>query len=812
MTTIWQDVRYGMRVLLKAPVFSAIAILTLALGIGANSTIFSWINATLLNPIPGMTRATQVVSVMRGGPSEGYSLSYADYKDLRDRNHSFTGLMASGLWPLSLTGEGRPQRVWANLISANYFDVLGVRPALGRAFLPAEETALNGAPVAVISYRLWQQRFGGSPSIVGTAVHIDSHPFTIVGVAPPEFQGSNTGLRSDIWVPLMMAPELGPYGDEPITDRGESWLQVLGRLRAGVTRDQAQAEMTTLLQQIAKEYPDQHKGTLQMTLYPLWRARNGANAFFSILLPILLALSGVVLLLACANIANLMLARSVSRRKEVAVRLSLGASRIRLIRQLLIESLILAACGGALALAATVWTAHSFMSMAPVSDLPVWVEVHVDRSVLLATIAISILTCGLFGILPALRASALSPATILKDESGGLGGGRRKAWLSSALAVAQISLSLFLLVAAGLFIRSFRAEQRYDPGFNAHNVLLESYDLFLAGYDQAKGIVFDEEALKKIRALPGVRAASISNWTPLGFSDNTDSFLPEGYVAGPHEAVSAGVCTIGPDYFSVMEIPILEGRDFTSADSEKSQKVVIINQALAQRYWRNQDAVGRRMKIGGGWATVVGIVRTSEYFDLNEKPRPFIYLPLYQFYSPSAILHVRTAADPLSSASAVSEAIHQMNAEMPVFDVGTLESRTKTVSFVQRMAGTFVGAFGIVAFVLAGVGIYGVIAYSTRQRTHEIGIRMALGARPADVLRLVLGQGMRIALLGLGIGLALSLALARLMSSLLFGVSASDPLTFITVVLLLGFVALLAIYIPARRAMCVDPLIALRYE
>jgi predicted permease len=812
MTTIWQDVRYGFRVLLKARGFSFIAILTLGLGIGANSTIFSWINATLLHPIPGMTHPTEVVSVGRGGPSEGYSLSYADFKDLRDRNHSFSGLTASGLWPMSLTGQGKPQRVWATLVSANYFEVLGVRPILGRAFLPAEEATINGAPVAVISYRLWQQRFGGDPAIVGATVHINTHPFTIVGVAPRLFQGSSTGLRAEIWLPIMMAPELGPDGNDPVTNRGMSWLQVLGRLRPGITRDRAQAEMTAIFQQIAKDYPEEHKGTAQMTLYPLWRARNGANAFFSVLLPILMALAGVVLLLACANIANLILARGVSRRKEVAIRLSLGASRIRLVRQLLVENLILAAGGGALALAATVWTAHSFMSMAPVSDLPIWVEVHVDRSVLLATIAFSILTCALFGILPALRASALSPSSVLKDESGGLGGGRRKARLSNALAVAQISLSLFLLVAAGLFIRSFRAEQNYDAGFNSHNVLLESYDLFPAGYNEAASIVFDQQALEKIRALPGVRAVSIANWTPLGFNESTDDFLPEGYVAGPHESVDAGVCTVSPGYFSVMEIPLLDGRDFTSADSEKSQKVVIVNQALAERYWHGQQAVGKRMKIEGGWATVIGIARTSEYFDLNEKPRPFIYLPLYQFYSPIAILHVRTAGDPLSSAAAVTQAIHALNADLPVFDVGTLERRAKASSFVQRMAGTFVGAFGVVAFVLAGVGIYGVIAYSTRQRTHEIGIRMALGARPSDVLRLVLGQGTRIALFGLSIGLALSLGLARFMSSLLFGVSASDPLTFIAVVLLLGLVALLAIYIPARRAMRVDPLIALRYE
>jgi predicted permease len=812
MATIGQDVRYGLRVLLKAPGFAVIAILTLGLGIGANSTIFSWINATLLNPIPGMSHATEVVAVAKGGANEAYSLSYLDFKDLRDRNHSFSGMTAFGMVPMSLTGQGKPQRVWGAVVTANYFDVLRVRRVLGRGFLATEEAAANSAPVAVISYRLWQEHFGGNPSVVGTTVHIDSHPFTIVGVTPPIFQGSYTGLRLDLWLPVVMVPELDPAGEAPLNNRGYNWMQALGRLRPGVNRPEAQAEMTALYKQVANQFPDSHKGTTEMNLTPLWRAKNGGNAFFSVLLPILMALAGVVLLLACANIANLLLTRSVSRQKEIAVRLSVGASRARLVRQLLIENLILAAAGGMLALAATVWTARSFMSMAPVSNLPVWVEVHLDRNVLLATLVISVLTCGLFGMLPALRASALDPASVLKDESGGLSGGPRRLRLSNALAVAQISLSLFLLVSAGLFIRSFRAEEKFNAGFNPHNVLLESYDLFPSGYTRTTGNAFDQQVLDKVRALPGVRSASIANWTPLGFGGSTEGFVPEGYVAGPHEAVDAGVCIVSPGYFSVMEIPILQGRDFSADDSAKSQKVVIINQALADRYWHNQDAVGKRMKLEGEWATVIGIARTSEYFDLNEKPRPFMYWPLYQFYAPEAILHVRTVGDPLASASAVSLAVHQLNADLPVYDVATLEARTKTASFVQRMAGTFVGAFGVLAFVLAAVGIYGVIAYSTRQRTREIGIRMALGAVPRDVLRLVLGQGMRIALLGLGIGLAASLVLARFMSGLLFGVSASDPFTFIAVLFLLVLVALLAIYVPAHRAMRVDPVFALRHE
>jgi predicted permease len=812
MSILWQDIRYGFRMLLKSPGFTIIAILTLALGIGANSTVFSWINATLLTPIPGMTHPSQVVSIVRGAQGDVESLSYPDFKDLCDRSRSFSSMTAFGLQPMSLTGQGKPVRVWGEVVSANYFHVLDVHPMFGRGFLPSEDSAPNGAPVAVISYRLWQGHFGGNPSIIGTTVHIDTHPFTIVGVAPPVFQGSYTGLRTDLWVPIVMVPELDPDGGNRLNERGTGWLVADGRLRPGVTGLQAQGELNALAQEIARQFPDSHKGGFQITLYPLWRAPEGGNAEFSILLPILMALAGVVLLLACANIANLLLARSVSRQKEIAVRLSLGASRFRLVRQLFVENLIMALIGGALALVVTIWMARRFMDLAPISNLPVYVFVPVDRTVILATLFISVLTCCLFGIFPAFRASAISPVSILKNESGGIAGGRRKAWLSNSLAIAQILLSLLLLVSAGLFIRSFRAEQDFNVGFNPKNVLLATYDLYASGFSDATGIAFDQQVLATVRSFPGVQSASLANWTPLGFSNNSDSFLPEGYVPGPDEVVQAGVNIVSPGYFSTMQIPILSGRDFSPADSTGSQKVVIINDTLANRYWRNQDALGKRVKVESGWATVIGIVRTTEYYDLNEKPQPFISLPLYQFYSSEVILHVRTAGAPLASASAVTDAIHHLNGDLPVYDVSTLEARTKTASFVQHMAGTFVGAFAVLALILGAVGIYGLISYSTRQRTREIGIRMALGARPRDVLRLVLGQGMWLTGVGLALGVLASLAVARLMSSLLFGVSASDPLTYVAVVLLLTFVALLASYIPARRATKLDPLLALRCE
>ncbi|HEV2387781.1 MAG TPA: ABC transporter permease [Candidatus Acidoferrales bacterium] len=809
MTELWRDLRFSFRVLAKAPGFIAISVLTLALGIGANSTIFTWVNATLLNPIPGLTHGAEVVAATHNIAG---SLSYPDFKNLRERDTSFSGMTAYSMGPMSLTGKEKPERVWGMLVTSNYFPVLGVQPVLGRGFLPSEDTAANGAPVALISYRLWQRRFGGDRSIVGRTIDINTHPFTVIGVTPPVFQGSYSGLRAELWMPVTMTPELAPGAANQLVDRGTQWLQVLGRLRPGVDRERAQAELTTLEGQLARQYPDSHRGENRITLYPLWRAPNGANAFFSKLLPILMALAGAVLLLACANLANLLLARGISRQRELAIRLSLGAGRARLVRQLLLESLTLSLAGGALALLLTFWAAGQFMNFAPVSNLPIWISVTIDRRVLLATLLLSIVTTMLFGMLPALRAVGIQPANVLKEEAGSVAGGGRKARLSNALAIAQIALSLGLLVSAGLFIRSFRATHQFDPGFDPRNVLLESYDLYPNGYAPADGIAFHRQVLQNARALSGVRAACLADWVPLGFGASGISFTPEGYVPGPHEAITAGFAHISPDYFATMRIPLVRGRDFNTGDSSGSAPVVIVNQALAGRYWAGQDAIGKRMKIEGHWATIVGVVQTTDYYDLNEPPHPFLYLPLFQSYTPDAVLHVRTAGDPLAAAETVTDAIHRLNADLPVYDISTLEARTSARTFTLHMAGTFVGVFGGLALALAAIGLYGVIAYGVRQRTHEIGIRMALGAHPAVVRKLVLGRGARLTLVGVGIGLAGALGLTRLFRSVLFGVGAADTVTYVFVTLLLVAVSLAACYIPAWRAARVDPMVALRHQ
>jgi len=814
MGTVLQDLRYGVRMLWKNPGYTAISIITLALGIGANTTIFSWINSTLLNPVPGLATPSEVVELSLGQSQQNpFPFSYPDYASMRDAQQAFSGLTAMSITPVSLTGNGRPQRVWGTVASANYFDVLKVRPVMGRGFLPEEDLKPNGAPVVVISYRLWQTHFGGDPAVIGRTMDINQRPYTIVGVTPAVFQGSQTGLRSDLWLPIMMQSQVMALGNL-LNDHRYYWLTVMGRLKAGTTGAQAQSEMTAVIQRQAKDYPEEHKGHDRVTVFPLWRAPFSANAFFSLILPMLMAIAGVVLLLACANVANLMLVRSAARRREIAIRMSLGGSKWRLVRQLLVESLVLSLLGGAAAMLITVWTAGSLATFIPPMDFPVALNIHADRKVLFATLVISLLTGLIFGILPALRASGVAPASVLNEESGRSSGGLGKARLASGLVVAQVSLSLLLLICAGLFIRSFESAQHINPGFNARGVLLTSFDLFQAGYTAQTGTEFDRQLVARLEALPGVESVALSSRIPLGLGGGSTSLKIEGYVERPDESMETQYAIVTPHYLSLIQDPLVGGRDFTAEDTHKTQRVAMVNEYFASRYWPNQEALGKQIHsdLTNEWFTVVGVVKNSKVNTPNEAPTPFVYLPLYQVYRDSMIIHARVNGDPMSYAASIGNTIHAMNPDLVLYDVATLETREEMATFVQRLAGTFVGAFGLLALVLAAVGIYGVTAYTTRQRTHEIGIRMALGAARGDILKMVLGQGLRLTLVGVVVGLGAAFGLTRFLSSQLLGVTSTDALTFSSVAILLCAVALAACYVPARRAMQVDPMVALRHD
>jgi predicted permease len=810
MRTLIREFRHGLRALLKSPGFTTIAILTLALGIGANSTIFSWINSTLLNPIPGVVHASQYVELTAGAAGNDAPLSYPDYVDLRDGNHSFSSLIVYSLWSVDIAGSAKPERVWAMFSSANYFDALDVHPMLGRGFLPVEGTKPGGAPVVVISHRLWQMHFDSDPSIIGKTIHINKRPYAIIGVTPAVFQGTQSGLRADMWIPVTMAPQF--VSDNILKDRGASWLMTIGHLRTSVTREQAQADANILYRQIAKQFPDVHKDRESLILHPLWRAPFGANYYLRTILLFLIAISGVVLLLACANVANLLLVRGVGRRREMAIRLSVGATRWRLVRQLLVESLLLGLSGGGVAMLLTTWSAGQLSDFVPPAEIPISMSVQTDRTVLLVTFVISLFTGLIFGILPALRASNLSPAAVLKEESGSMSGGRSKARLSSILVVAQIAMSLLLLVCAGLFIRSFQLAEKFNPGFNPRNVLLDWYELGGIGYDQKSGTEFHREVLAKLQASPGVQSAALATWVPLGFTNSITTVEAEGYVPRPSESMDMDFNRVSPNYLQTMQIPLVAGREFVPGDTDKFQLVGIVNQEFARRYWAGADPLGKRLRVHGRWFTVVGVAHNSDTNQLNQKPKPLVYLPLFQTYDSHVAIHARVAGNPLAYASAVETAVHELDADLPLHDLMTLDSRIQLNTTDDRIGGVFVGVFGILALILAAVGVYGVLAYTTRQRTHELGIRIALGAEPRDIFGLVLRQGAILAFAGIVIGLGASFALTRTLRSLLFGVSATDPLTFATVAILLLLVALLACYLPARRAMQTDPLTALRYQ
>jgi predicted permease len=805
----FRDARYAVRQLRKSPAFTLTAIVTLALGIGANSTIFSWMSSTLFSPIPGAHLPNTAVAIKRGTINS--QLSYPDFVDLRAHTKTLQALIGWDSTSVGLTSVGKPQRLWASLTTANFFSALGVRPVLGRFFEPQEEQRPGGSPVAVLSYKAWRLIFAGDPKVVGRTIYLNQHPFTVIGVAPPLFQGASNGLRMDVWVPLMMQQQLEVNGD-PIHDRSDEWLSAIGVLAPGATAAQAKQELTVEMHQIAHDYPGWHKGSNDALLYPLWRAPDSSNEYLSVILPPLMAIALVVLLLACVNVANLFLVRAVARRREIAVRLSLGANRVRLVRQLLVESVLVALAGGGVALFVTLWSARSFDRFLPPTDIPIDLNMHVDGRVLLVTFVLSALTGIAFGVLPALRSSRIVPVAVLKEEAGTSSGGQHKARLTSALVVAQIALSFLLLICGGLFIRSFRKAQHVDLGFKANHVLLSTLDLVAAGYTQQTGLAFQRELLRRIADIPGVRSVSLSQWTPLGFRWDMDAVQPEGYVAKKDESLQVLTSKVGPNFLETLGIPLVAGRDIEASDTSNTQRVVVVNEAFAQKYWPRQNALGHRLKEGGEWYTVVGIAKNAKYLELEESPQPFVYRPALQVYCRYVVLDVLVKGDSNAYAGRVAAAVHSLNADLPVLDQYPLSRNVEIANTGNRVAGTFVGMFGLVGLTLAAIGIYGVIAYTTRQRLHEIGIRMALGAKRRDVLELVLRQGLRMTMIGIASGLVCSLIFTPFLRHHLYGVATTDLLTYLCVGVVLSIVALAACFLPAQRAAQVEPIRVLRYE
>ena len=802
MTALLRDARFALRQLRKSPWFTMAAVSMLALGICATGTIFSWINGTLLHPVPGARDTGELVTVMRGAWNKSPSppFSYPDYRDLRDGNHTFSGILAYHADWVTLTGGNTPQRINAANASANYFDVLGIKPYRGRFFRPDEEASEGGSPYLVLGYTLWQTRFDADPEIVGKSVEINQHSLTVIGVAPEGFIGCMTGVRADAWVPLSPIRQTGDNWQ--IEGRGRPWLNVTGRLRPGVNRARAGQDLELLMQRLVADYPNDHAGVNSIYLDPLWRSPFGANIYLAPSLPILLAIAGVVLLLTCANVATLMLVRFVARRREIAIRQSLGANRVQLMRQMILEGLYLSLGGGVLAVLLTVWTSKTMARFIPPSSSPLAINGYLDARVILAMMVLSVLASILCGAMPAWRSSGVSPAEVLKDEAGSVTSGRSNQFLLSGLVVAQVALSLIL--------RTLRNVSEGDTGFDRSHVLLASVDLQSANYSWADSRTFDRKMIAKLEVLPGVESAAVSDWVPLSLTRGSVDAFPEGYVPKPHESTEVRNASVSPEYFQTMKIPLLQGREFTPQDGEGFPLVAIVDETMAKRFWPGQFAVGKRMRLYDKMFTVVGIAKNSKHQSMNESPEPVVYLSYFQFSGPQTIFHVRTKGDPQLLAPQVEQAVHETDGRLAVYDVLTLEESTRIANMFPMIEATFAGAFGLLALVLAASGIYGVMAYRTQLRTHEIGIRIALGASSSKVLRLVLYQGLRLAALGLVLGLSISLMLTRLVRGLLFGVSAMDPLTVVAVTAVLLIIAVGACWLPALKAMRTDPVTAIR--
>jgi predicted permease len=809
MAGLSHDIRYALRQLRRSPSFTATAVLMLALGICATSTVVSWIEGTMLRPVPGARNTGGLVTIMRGtwNPSPSPPLSYPDYRDLRSANRTFSGILAYHHEWATLTAGESPQRVYAAQVSWNYFDVLGIQPAMGRFFRLDEEARLGGVPYAVLGYSLWQTRFSGDPAILGKIIEIQHQPFTIIGVAPEGFVGCMPAIREDLWAPL--AASTSPGGNDwDVLHRENSWLNVMGRLRPGVSRGAATLDLQAIMHRLVAAYPAAHPGANTITLDPLWRSPFGGNIYFAASLPVLLAFAALVLLLTCANVATLMLVRFVARARDLAIRQSLGAGRAALMQQMMIEGLLVSLAGSGIALLLTVWTSRMLGRFLPPNAIPVAVSGTVDAVVVLVLVVIALGVGVLCGALPALRSADLTPAEVLRQESASLSAGTHNRHIFSGLVVGQVALSVALLVCAGLFLRTLHNIAAANPGFEQDHVLTAAIGLDI-GYSREEIQQFQKKILARARELPGIADASLTDWLPLSLSRKSSDVWQEGYVPQPHESGEVTRADVSAGYFTTMGIPLVEGRAFTDADDAGAPRVMIVDRNAAQHYWPGSDPLGHRLRMRDTLYTVVGVAENSAHLRLGETPQPMIYSSILQEGGPETILQVRTRGNPQDVAQAVVAAIRQINPQWLVYDVRPLRQTTQVASTFPVIESTFASAFALLALVLAASGIYGVLAYRTQLRTHEIGIRMALGARRRNVLWLVLRQGLRLAGLGIVLGIGLALVLTRFLSSQFYGVSPADPLTIGVVILLLAVLAAAASSLPALRAMRIDPVVAI---
>jgi predicted permease len=808
------DLRHALRQLSRAPIVSLIAVLSLALGIGANAIVFSWIDAILLRPLPGVRDGEEIVALLsRHGTAIGHTVSPPDIADYNSMQDTFVGVIGSQITPASLTIDRETQWVFGQIATANFFDVLGVEalPGLGRTFLPGDADKPGGNPVLVLSEGCWRRRFGADPAIVGRSVLLNQHAFTVIGVVPAEFRGTMSGLIADFWAPVTMHAQVGNMGS--LTHRQDRWLHTQARLRPGVSLEQAQVAIDVRARQLAETYPENREQGI--ALVEMWNTPYGGQAVFRPALAILAIVCVLILLIVTANVANLMLARATARQRETAIRLAVGAARWRLLRLWLTESLVLGLLGGLLGLVFSMWGTALFTFFMPETPLPAGYAFELNGRLVAFTTSLAVLTGIIFGLAPGIHALGADLNEVLKQGGRSGATGHRGGILRRSLVVAEVALALMLLVGAALCIRGTRDARRIDPGFDPQGTLIAGMRIGMNGYDQTRALVFYRELHERLAAAPGVAAAGMATWFPLGFEGGPGVPVEvEGYTPAPDEDLVVPYSIISPGYLDAMRISLVAGRDFTDRDNSKSGPVMIVNEAMARRFWPGQNPVGRKVRTWRGTAEVVGVVPTGKYRSLNEGAMPFLYFPYQQgVWDLNLGVVLRSASgDPRSLATTLRKELSALDPTVALWVTMPMRDHIEAAYIVNSIATGLLTALGVVALVLAAMGIYGVMAYTVSQRVPEIGVRMALGAQPGDIVCMVLSTTVRLLVPGVVIGGVVAWWAGAGMAHAIPGVAAFDLPAFITVIVLLSAVALLACWLPARRAAQVDPLTALRSE
>ena len=827
MESLGKDLRYGVRLLVRQPGFTAVAVLSLGLGVGVNTTIFSVVNAVLLKPlaVQGADRLVEIYS----SPNEDLQYltsSYPDYLDLRDSADAFSGLAAHAYVKALLTREGRSESILGETVTANYFEILGVRPARGRDFLPEENRTPGTHPVVILSHRLWQRRLAGDPGILGKALKLSGLDYTVVGVAPAQFTGTMPGLDPEFWVPAMMVEHLSVTGVQATTGpgtgatrldrRGTRWLFVKGRLAQGRSLEEARAQVEVLMARLETEYPDTND-KVKAALLPARgvRIHPMVDGILTPAAALLLGAVGLVLLIACANVANMLLARAAARRKEIAIRLAIGASRWRLMRQLLTESLVLATLGGAAGLFLAFWASRLLSSALPALPLPLSFVFDLDARVFLFALAASLATSLLFGLAPAFQASRPDLVPALKDEVTGPQPLRRRVTFRSILVVGQLGVSLVLLIAGALLLRGLARAQQIDPGFDPDRLANLSFDLKMNGYSLEQAIDLQRRLVARLQAQPGLEAVTLVSRAPLDSDLNLEGVKIAGHHQPDDDDTPIDSTYVEPDYFRTVGLTLLEGRSFTDADDENAPGVVIVNQAMARKYWPAKSPIGEQIYTDGfdeAPHEIVGLVRDYKVRSLGEAPRPYLHFARRQQPSRSVTVLARTSGPAAGALGPLRQAVLELEPDVAFSEEGTVTDLIRVTQLPTRIGAILIGAFGALALLLAAVGLYGVVAYSASQRTREMGVRAALGADRGDLMRLVVGQGMKLAAVGVGLGVLAAAAVTRVLTVLLYGISAVDSVAFGGAATVLLGVALVANLVPAMRVARVDPMRALRHE